>query len=153
MKRSVAAIAVLLAFVLGIVVGGACTSLLGIRWLATDLAPEPDSTSTRHALEGTWENTADDAEDYRQLKYVTPTHMVWVIYDRNDKTPIAAAGGTYKLDGESYQEYFHFATPMWEHLVDKQHNFRVKFEEGLWRNYGRMANGIFIDERWRKLRQ
>ena len=63
-------------------------------------------------LIGAWErglgpNAPNSA---RIVKYITPTHWTWVIYDTENKGVVAAMGGPWALKGDRYVETVAFTT-------------------------------------------
>ena len=64
------------------------------------------------ALLGTWEGKVGEGapQRLRILKYITPTHWTWAIFDRENKMVVAAMGGTWKVKNGKYVETVDFTT-------------------------------------------
>lgn len=108
------------------------------------------SPEARRKLVGTWENPKSAQGGFRQLKYVTPTHFVWVIYDAEKRTPVGTAGGTWSLQGETYKEKMDFASDGWEHLRGKETEYNIKLDGDKWSIKGTLDTGFKIDETWER---
>jgi ketosteroid isomerase-like protein len=85
------------------------------------------------------------------LKHVTPTHFVWVHYDRNGQIT-QAGGGSYVLDGTRYDE-----TPEYglgegvQPLLGKRQSFTARVEGNRWYHGGQESNGAVIEEIWERM--
>lgn len=110
-----------------------------------DSSKAPPDASRK--LIGTWE-ARRPLDGSRQLKYITPTHFVWVIYDVERKTPVGTAGGTWTLDGDAYKETIEFASDGWEHLRGKTIALTSKVDGDRWSVSGTLDTGFKIDETW-----
>ncbi len=119
--------------------------------LAPVLADDSAKTApdAKAKLVGTWESTPRQ-DGTRQLKYITPTHFVWVIYDVEKKTPLGSAGGTWTLKGDTYKETVDFAADGWEHLRGKTVELTSKVDGDKWTVQGTLDTGFKIDETWER---
>jgi hypothetical protein len=85
------------------------------------------------------------------LKHVTPTHFVWVHYDRNGQIT-QAGGGSYVVSGERYDE-----TPEYglgegiQPLLGKRQSFTVRIAENRWYQGGKETTGDVIEEIWERM--
>jgi hypothetical protein len=85
------------------------------------------------------------------LKHVTPTHFVWVHYDRNGQIT-QAGGGSYVVSGNGYDE-----TPEYglgegvQPLLGKRQSFTARVEGNRWYHGGKETNGDVIEEIWERL--
>jgi hypothetical protein len=85
------------------------------------------------------------------LKHVTPTHFVWVHYDRNGQIT-QAGGGSYVVSGDRYDE-----TPEYglgegiQPLIGKRQSFTVRIAEDRWYQGGKETSGVVIEEIWERL--
>jgi hypothetical protein len=85
------------------------------------------------------------------LKHVTPTHFVWVHYDRNGQIT-QAGGGSYVVSGDRYDE-----TPEYglgegiQPLIGKRQSFTVRIAEDRWYQGGKETSGDVIEEVWERL--
>ena len=82
------------------------------------------------------------------LKHITPTHWTWVIYQKERKTPVAVAGGTWTLEGDTYKERCDFAGTGFEHLRGTETPYASKVDGDRWSIKGTVSNGAKVDETW-----
>lgn len=101
----------------------------------------------KRKLLGTWESRREK-DGYRQLKFITPTHFLWVIYDVEKKDPVGTAGGTWTLRGDTYEETFDYASEGWAHLRGKTIGLTSKVEGDKWTVEGTLDTGFKIEETW-----
>jgi hypothetical protein len=84
-------------------------------------------------------------------KHVTPTHFVWLHYDRQGKIT-QAGGGSYIVNGNRYDE-----TPEYGlgdgilPLIGKRQSFTVRIADGRWYHSGKETNGDVIEEIWERM--
>ena len=111
------------------------------------------------ALVGTWRlvsaksggKTIEFPQGTTILKHVTPTHFVWVHYDRNVQIT-QAGGGSYVVSGDRYDE-----TPEYglgegiRPLIGKRQSFTVRIAEDRWYQGGKETSGDVIEEIWERL--
>ena len=85
------------------------------------------------------------------LKHITPGNFVWVTYDAESKRITRAAGGTFTLNGESYEERPQYGLAQdFEVVKDQVHKFTAKIDGDKWQHRGELANGLKIDEVWER---
>ena len=95
--------------------------------------------------------TIEFPEGMTILKHVTPTHFVWVHYDRNGQIT-QAGGGSYVVNGDSYDE-----TPEYglgegiQPLLGKRQSFTVRIAENRWYQGGKETTGDVIEEIWERM--
>jgi hypothetical protein len=93
---------------------------LGFVCLAVLAADKPATPEKKASpLVGTWELVSEkwnDAKEFtpppatrKSLKFITPTHFIWVHVDPKTKKISNSMGGTYKHEGDSYIETVEFA--------------------------------------------
>lgn len=136
---------------------------LGILCLAA-LGADKQLKPVRKAttLVGTWELVSEKWNDAREftappaerksLKFITPTHFIWVWVDPKTKKISNSMGGTYKLEGDSYVETVEFAFGGMEAYVGKQQKFTAKLEGDKWTHSGVLSGGQKLEEIWRKVK-
>src|SRR5579883_2883189 len=104
---------------------------------------------TKERLLGTWENAAPDIpKNVRQLKFITPTHFIWVTYDREMQTQIGMAGGTWSLKEGVYRERIEFTSDEVRGQRGKEFSFTARINDGKWLHQSLPNTGIVIDEVW-----
>jgi hypothetical protein len=112
-----------------VVLGILCLSVFGADHrtvAAKELSP----------LVGTWELISEkwnNAKEFtpppaerKSLKYITPTHFIWVWVDPKTKKISNSMGGTYKLEGDSYVETVEFTFDGMGAYLGKQQKFTAK---------------------------
>ena len=134
--------------------------ILCLAALGADKKSEPGDKAT--PLVGTWELVSEkwgDAKEFtappperKSLKFVTPTHFVWVWVDPKTKKISNSMGGTYKLEGDAYVETPEFAFEGMEAYVGKPQKFTAKVEGDKWTHSGVLSEGQKLEEIWRKVK-
>ena len=82
-------------------------------WLvfAADKEPAkaPAAAATKLSpLVGTWEHVTPE---FRSIKFLTPTHFIWIRMDPKGKEITESIAGRYKHEGDTYTETLEFGTP------------------------------------------
>lgn len=137
--------------------------VLGVLCLVTIAADKPSSTDNQISpLIGTWEMVSEkwgDAEEFtappeerKALKFITPTHFVWVHIDPKTKKITNSMGGTYKRSGDSYVEIPEFAFEGMEAYVGKEQKFTAKVEGDKWTQSGVLSPGQKLEEIWQRVK-
>jgi hypothetical protein len=104
------------------------------------------------SLVGTWERLDEQAPQYRHVKMLTPTHFVWVSYDRSNGVVVAMGGGTYDFDGRVYIEHLLFGNEaLPAGLVGEDQFFTAKIAGDTWRHEGTLSNGFHVSEVWSRV--
>jgi len=120
--------------------------------------PKADAKSY-HKLVGTWKlltakyggQESQFPEGFTMVKHVTPTHFMWVTYDKDGKVT-RAAGGAYTLKGEVYEETPEYGISGDFDLIKGQaQTFKWKVEGNKWYHNGKLSNGLTIDEVWERV--
>ena len=120
--------------------------------------PAPEAT-LQERLIGTWRlvSARYGGEDQKfpegttTLKHVTPAQFMWASYGA-DGTVTRAAGGTYSLKGDVYEE-----TPQYGLSADfdtirgKAQMFKCAIDGDRWHHVGKLSNGLTIDEVWERV--
>src|SRR5512133_48524 len=92
---------------------------LGLGCLVAFAADKPSMPEKKVSpLVGTWEMALEkwnDAKEFtpppaerKALKFITPTHFIWVHIDPRTKKISNSMGGSYKHDGDAYTETIEF---------------------------------------------
>jgi hypothetical protein len=107
-------------------------------------------------IEGTWELVSRDignfSERMREIKLISPTHFVWVVYDIKKGKPLFTGGGSYTLTGDSYTEHMDFMDGKGaERLVGKDQVFTVKMVGETLLVSGTLSDGEKLAETWRRV--
>jgi hypothetical protein len=90
-------------------------------------------------------------EGTTMIKHVTPTQFMWVTYDK-DGHVTRAAGGTYTLKGDSYEEAPEYGlSEDFEIIKGKTHKFKCQITGNTWHHDGQLNNGQTIEEVWERL--
>jgi len=123
-------------------------------------APQADSEN-KFKLDGTWElvtykygaAAAPSAmpKDRREIKLISGTHFVWVVYDLRSRKPISVGGGTCSLQADHYIEQVEFGDKRPKDLIDKTQSFRIAIDGDKWQQSGVLSNGLRIEETWRRI--
>jgi hypothetical protein len=125
----------------------------------------PEANNAKDLI-GTWdlEKYRDETEDLYieypiftgYMKLITPTHFVWVKYDREGDQIFAAGAGPYEFDGETYTENLHMAYPDHSGLVNSSIEFLPDLNRHKWLHYGKApvkkgenTDTLVIDEVWK----
>jgi hypothetical protein len=130
-------------------------------WFVFAADTAPASKSKPQSLVGTWELVSekwDDAKTFtsppaerKSLKFVTPTHFIWVWVDPKQKIS-NSMGGTYQLDGTSYIETVQFAAEGMDQYVGKQQKFTARIEGDKWIHSGVLSGGQKLEEIWKRVK-
>jgi hypothetical protein len=121
--------------------------------------PKKAEAMTENKLVGTWKqvkakfrgNDVKIPEGTTQLKHVTPTHFMFVDFDKDGKF-IDAFGGPYTLKGEKYEETLEYGVgDVFKILKGKPQSFTWKVEGAKWYHNGTLTNGLTIEEVWERV--
>ncbi|PYJ86984.1 MAG: hypothetical protein DME22_03145 [Verrucomicrobia bacterium] len=128
------------------------------------LAADKQSGSDKNAspIVGTWELVSEkwgDAKEFtdppaerKSIKFITPTHWIWVWVDPKTKKITNSMGGTYKYAGDSYIEIPEFAFEGMGSYVGKEQKFTVKIEGDKWIHSGVLSAGQKLEEIWKRVK-
>jgi hypothetical protein len=121
--------------------------------------PPKDKAKPGITLVGTWKLLSGKygGQDFKfpdgttMLKHVTPTQFMWATYDKDGKV-FRAAGGSYTLKGETYEETPEYGfSDDFEAIKGKTHAFKAKVEGTKWHSDGMLASGLTIEEVWERV--
>lgn len=105
-------------------------------------------------LEGTWELVSGQPlpEGTRDIKMLAGGHFMFAAYNTETGKPLYAAGGTYRLDGQSYVEHMDFASDkLPADLVGHDQTFTVEVEGDTFTQRGTLSNGKPLTEKWKRI--
>jgi len=112
------------------------------------------------AFIGTWKLVSakyggvesDLAQQLTMFKHITDTHFTWVRVEPQTGEVVAAAGGTYSVEGDTYSETpaYGMGAPF-QVIRDKTHAFKVTIEGTRWHHTGALADGLTIEEVWERV--
>ncbi len=118
--------------------------------------PKKAEAGTENKLVGTWKQIkakfggreSKIPEGTTQLKHITPTHFMFVDFDKDGKF-IDAFGGPYTLKGEKYEETLKYGFgDVFKTLKGKPQLFECKVEGNKWYHNGTLSSGMTIEEVW-----
>jgi hypothetical protein len=128
---------------------------------ASRAASEQDPEVLRKNLIGTWRIVSASfdgkaSELHRTsitLKLVTPTHMIWIGYQPEDRRIFRSAGGSWKVLDGRYVETMRYGldATFREGSFGKSFGFDCRFEGKRWIQSGTMPGGVFLEEIWERL--
>jgi hypothetical protein len=105
-------------------------------------------------LDGTWELVSGQPlpAGARDIKMLSHGHFMFAAYDTATGEPLYAAGGTYKLDGDSYLEHVDFASgKIAAGLIGKDQSFTVEVDGDAFTQKGTLSNGKPLMEKWKRI--
>jgi hypothetical protein len=127
---------------------------------ATADAPQKPEAQPADKLVGTWKRVSAkyDGKDaplpagFTQLKHVTPTQFMWVVYGEDGKV-VAGLGGTYTSKGDEYVETPEYGVEeaTLGQLKGKPQVFRWKVAGNKWHHTGKLSSGVSIEEVWERV--
>ena len=138
-----------------------CLLMLAAHNAPTRLAasePKGEAT-TANKLVGTWKLVSANyggrestlPKEATTLKHVTPTHYMWVTFDKDGQVT-RTQGGPYVFDGgvlKSTPEYG--LGREFEAIKEKQQLFKVKFDGNRWTQSGTLSTGTTLEEVWERV--
>jgi hypothetical protein len=110
-------------------------------------------------LIGTWKlvSAKYDGQDFKfaegstTVKHVTPTQFMWASYDVDGKVS-RAAGGSYTLKGEAYEETPEYGLSAdFEGIKGKVQSFKWRVDGNKWFHDGKLSGGVTIEEVWERV--
>lgn len=123
-------------------------------------AEEPkDETKLQHQLVGTWTLISakyggqefKPGEGVTTVKHVTPTQFMWASYGKDGKVT-RAAGGSYTLNGDTYEETPGYGISAdFDLIKGNAQTFKCRIEGNKWYHNGKLSNGLTIDEVWERV--
>ena len=122
-------------------------------------AESAEKSKSDNKLVGTWKivsakyggQDSTPTSEVTTVKHVTPTQFMWATYDKDGKVT-RAAGGSYTLKGEIYEETPEYGISSdFDIIKGKPQTFTCKIEGNKWYHNGKLSNGLTIEEVWEKV--
>jgi len=133
-----------------------------IALVATTALGQAGQTESRlkpdNSLVGTWTLVSAKyggsdftfPEGTTTVKHVTPTQFMWATYDRAGIVT-RAAGGSYTLQGETYEETPEYGISAdFDVVKGKAQTFTWRIKGSKWYHDGKLSNGQTIEEVWER---
>jgi len=120
--------------------------------------PDP-AASPQEKLIGTWRlvSARYGGEDHKSpegtttLKHVTSSQFMWASYGA-DGTVTRAAGGTYTLKADTYEETPEYGlSGDFDLIRGKAQTFKCMIDGDKWHHDGKLSNGLTIEEVWERV--
>lgn len=121
-------------------------------------APQAVSEDGANKLDGEWELVSFKygaapvqslSNNRREIKLISGTHFVWVVYDTKKHKPISVGGGTCSRQGDQYTEQVEFGDIRTSTVLGKPQVFHITTDGHNWRHSGVLSDGLSIEETWR----
>lgn len=137
--------------------------VLGLLLLAGQYsvgAPQTGSENNGEKLDGEWELVGFKygpgprqpvPANRREIKLISGTHFVWVVYDAKKGKPISVGGGTCSRQGDQYTERLEFGDSRTKGMMGKSQEFHVAIVGQMWQHSGVMSGGLQIEELWKRV--
>ncbi len=87
----------------------------------------------------------------KEIKLISGTHFVWVVYDTKKQKPISVGGGTCARMGDQYTERLDFGDSRTKGMIGKLQEFHVAIAGQMWQHSGAMTEGLQIEELWKRV--
>ena len=137
------------------------TLFVGFTLVTTRAAAEEpkDQQKKQNNLIGTWKlvSAKYGGQEFKfpqgttHIKHITPTQFMWATYDEKG-TVARAAGGSYTLDGDAYEETPEYGIGAeFELLKGKAQSFKCKVDGNTWQHKGKLSNDLTIEEIWERV--
>lgn len=107
-------------------------------------------------ITGTWRlvynNPARDSAvkefpaEFTEIKQITDGHFSWML--NSEGTVFNGAGGTYRLDGDTYTETIGYGLPHMVRFVGKQAVYKISVKQDTMRISGFLNDSIRVQEVW-----
>ena len=127
-----------------------------LSWLAADepKGEEAARRAGRHLEDGLGRYGGREfkfPEGTTTIKHITPTQSMGASYDEDGRVT-RAAGGSYTLKGEAYEETPEYGlSEDFEVIRGKPQSFRCEVDGSRWHHDGKLSNGLTIDEVWERV--
>ena len=137
--------------------------VLGLLLLAGQYsigAPQTATENSGEKLDGEWELVGFKygqgprqtvAANRREIKLISGTHFVWVVYETKKQKPIGVGGGTCARRGDQYTERLEFGDSRTKGMLGKSQEFHVVIAGQMWQHSGIMTDGLPIEELWKRV--
>jgi hypothetical protein len=85
------------------------------------------------------------------IKYVTPTHFIWLTYGDDGQVSVSM-GGPCTIDGDKYEETPEYGVgPIVNAYKGKLQSFTWKVDGNKWHHQGKLSGGFEIEEVWERV--
>ena len=112
------------------------------------------NNATRSQLDGPWELVSGQQlpKGVKDIKIISRGHFIFVAYDTEKGKPLYTGGGTFILNGSSYNEHIDFASDeISAGLVGKNQQFTVSMDDDTFTQTGILSNGNRLSEVWKRM--
>jgi hypothetical protein len=125
----------------------------------TRAADDPAGSALKEKIVGTWKlaSAKYNGQEFKfpdgvtTVKHVTPSQFMWASYDADGKVS-RAAGGSYTLKGESYEEAPEYGLSAdFDTIKGEKHAFTCRIDGNTWHHDGKLSNGLTIEEVWERV--
>lgn len=100
-------------------------------------------------LIGTWENVT---ADYRALKHITDSSIIWVHINPQTKEIMRMMGGKYKHEGDDYTETMEYGSAEMKDFVGQPFKFKAKMDGAdKWNQSGKVGD-FDVNENWTRVK-
>lgn len=120
------------------------------------IACKGQRSSEETNITGTWRlvynNPARDSAvkefpaEFTEIKQITDGHFSWML--NSEGTVFNGAGGTYRLDGDTYTETIGYGLPHMVRFVGKQAVYKISVKQDTMRISGFLNDSIRVQEVW-----
>jgi len=128
----------------------------------SEIAPERDEAKLRQQLVGSWRIVSASFDGKPSelhktsvtIKHVTPVHVIWIGYQPEDRRIFRSAGGSWKITEGRYVETMRYGLDekFKTSTFGKEFPFDCRFDGDKWIQSGTLANGIFLEEIWQRIK-
>jgi len=128
----------------------------------SEVAPERDDAKLRQQLVGSWRIVSASFDGKPSelhktsitIKHVTPVHVIWIGYQPEDRRIFRSAGGSWKITEGRYVETMRYGLDekFKTSTFGREFPFDCRFDGDKWIQSGTLANGIFLEEIWQRVK-
>lgn len=86
--------------------------------------------------------------EFTEIKQITDGHFSWMLMSDAEGTVFNGAGGTYRLDGDTYTETIDYGLPGMVRFIGKQAVYQIGVERDTMRISGVLDDQIEVREVW-----
>lgn len=91
--------------------------------------------------------------EFTEIKQITDGHFSWMLMSDAEGTVFNGAGGTYRLDGDTYTETIDYGLPGMVRFIGKQAVYQIGVERDTMRISGVLDDQIEVREVWVRVRK
>ncbi len=137
-------------------------------WLHASPRPIPNDVESnekvlREKLVGSWKIVSASfdgkpSELHRTsitIKHITPVHILWIGYQPEDRRIFRSSGGSWTIQDGRYVETMRYGIgdKFKEDTFGKSFAFDCRFQDDQWIQSGKMPNGVFLEEIWKRVQE